>query len=308
MGIYNSSQAIKPSNEVFGHLSLSQKYTDWVGTFAQANFEPDYVQEDLNEKLLYTPVIPGELYSKLPDSLQRSCEPFKQSRERDLFLTGALSVLSGCMSSVSGTYSQRTVYPNLFSFIIAPAASGKSALSLAKELAMSYHRNMVKESKEQKRIYQLEMDQYKTTKSKVKNGSSNDSPPNRPNFKLLYIPANSSSAAVIAHLENSDGIGIICETEADTMGNSFKQDWGGYSDLLRKAFHHEPITYSRKFNDEFVEVELPRISVALTGTPSQVQGLITSAEDGMFSRFIYYTFRVKPVWRDVSPFDNVNLT
>lgn len=28
----------------------------------------------------------------------------------------------------------------------------------------------------------------------------------------------------------------------------------------------------------------------------------------MFSRFIFYTFRVKPVWRDVSPHDKVNLT
>jgi hypothetical protein len=55
-------------------------------------------------------------------------------------------------------------------------------------------------------------------------------------------------------------------------------------------------------------VEMPRISVALSGTPSQVQGLITSAEDGLFSRFIFYTFRVKPVWRDVSPHGKVNLT
>jgi len=214
------------------------------------------------------------------------------------------------MKGVLGTYDQRTVYPNLFSFAIAPAASGKSALSFAKELAMTNHRKMVQESKEKLKQYQMELEQYRAAKrGKKKDDTTPDAePPQKPKFKVLYIPANSSSAAVIGHLEQSEGIGIICETEADTMGNSFKQDWGGYSDLLRKAFHHEPVTYSRKTNDEFVEVEKPRISVALSGTPSQVQGLIASAEDGLFSRFIFYTFKVQPQWRDVSPQSKVNLT
>lgn len=277
---------------------------------ATVDLDKEEVENDLNSKLLNTPIIPSELYSKLPDFLQRSCQPFKHSRERDLFITGALTVLSGCMSSVSGTYDQRTVYPNIYSFIIAPAASGKGALALAKELAMTCHRKLLLESKENMRVYQLEMDQFKAAKrSKSKEGSvADDDSPIKPKFKILYIPANSSSAAVIGHLEQSDGVGIICETEADTMANTLKADFGGYSDLLRKAFHHEPITYSRKTNAEFVEVEKPRISIALSGTPSQVQGLIGSAEDGLFSRFIFYTFRLKPVWRDVSPSGKVNLT
>lgn len=54
---------------------------------------------------------------------------------------------------------------------------------------------------------------------------------------------------------------------------------------------------------------MPRLSVALSGTPSQVQSLIGSAEDGLFSRFIFYTFKVKSEWRDVSPkFGRINLT
>jgi hypothetical protein len=267
-------------------------------------------KEDFSDKLLTTPYIPYEVYHQLPQLLQDGCRHFQHPRERDLFLTGALTILSGCMKGVLGTYDQRTVYPNLFSFAIAPAASGKSALSFAKELAMTNHRKMVQESKKKMKQYQLELEQYRAAKrSKKKDDTTPEpEPPQKPKFKVLYIPANSSSAAVIGHLEQSEGIGIICETEADTMGNSFKQDWGGYSDLLRKAFHHEPVTYSRKTNDEFVEVEKPRVSVALSGTPSQVQGLIASAEDGLFSRFIFYTFKVQPQWRDVSPQSKVNLT
>jgi hypothetical protein len=118
---------------------------------------------------------------------------------------------------------------------------------------------------------------------------------------VVYIPANTSYAKILWHLEQNEGTGIICETEADTLGNVFKQEWGTYSDMLRKAFHHESISYSRKTNNEYFEIKKPRLSVALSGTPSQVQSLISSAEDGLFSRFIFYTYKVKPEWRDVSP-------
>ena len=87
-----------------------------------------------------------------------------------------------------------------------------------------------------------------------------------------------------------------------------KQEWGGYSDMLRKAFHHETISLSRKTNDEYISIKEPKISIALSGTPGQVGNLITSAEDGLFSRFIFYAFKVEQIWRDVSPYGNsINL-
>lgn len=53
----------------------------------------------------------------------------------------------------------------------------------------------------------------------------------------------------------------------------------------------------------------PRLSVALSGTPSQVTGLIASAEDGLFSRFMFYAYKVEQQWRDVSPYaSSINLT
>src|SRR5690606_37890820 len=67
------------------------------------------------------------------------------------------------------------------------------------------------------------------------------------------------------------------------------------------AFHHEPIAYTRKTDREFAEILSPQLSVVLSGTPSQVPNLIKSAEDGLFSRFLYYTFVSNQGWRDVSP-------
>ena len=255
-----------------------------------------------------TPIIPQSVYDNLPPILFESCNVFKGAREKDVFLTGALAILSGCLPNVSGLYSGSVVYPSLFSFILAPAASGKGALKFAKALADKYHSTQLEESKEARKIYEENLAAYKMLKSKGKL-EENQGMPQEPKFKVVYIPANTSNAKIIQHLDWNEGKGIICETEADTLGQTFKNDWGSYSDMLRKSFHHEKISVSRKTDAEFVEVNEPQLSVALSGTPKQVFNIIASAEDGLFSRFIFYVFKTDAVWLDPSPKGNpVNLT
>jgi hypothetical protein len=255
-----------------------------------------------------TPIIPQSVYDNLPPILFESCKVFKEPRERDTFLTGALAILAGCLPNVSGVYSGSVVYPSLFSFILAPAASGKGALKFAKALADKYHDKMVAESKEAFKIYEENLAAFKMLKGKGKLEEGQGMPV-APQFKVVYIPANTSNAKVIQHLDCNEGKGIICETEADTLGQTFKNEWGSYSDMLRKSFHHEKISSSRKTEGEFVEVNEPQLSVALSGTPKQIFNIISSAEDGLFSRFIFYVFKTDAVWMDVSPKGNpVNLT
>jgi hypothetical protein len=248
-----------------------------------------------------TPLIPPTVYAHLPPLLQSATDIFTDPRERDVFLTAALSILSGCLPNLRGLYDQRRQYPNLFSFIIAPAASGKSVLSFAKMLGDAIHQSLLDENEVALRQYRQELADYKLAVSSHRQGQPLPEEPQKPPFKLLYIPANASSAMVIKHLRDTSGAGIMCETEADTLGAVLKQDWGGYSDLLRKAFHFEKISYSRKASNEFYEISEPRLSVAISGTPNQVLRLIPSVEDGLFSRFLFYAFAVKSTWRDVSP-------
>lgn len=114
---------------------------------------------------------------------------------------------------------------------------------------------------------------------------------------------------MIKHIEDNEGFGVICETEADTLGQTFKNDWGSYSDILRQSYHHEKISISRKINKEYFEIDNPRLSVVLYGTPNQILKIIQSAEDGLFSRFMFYVFATNPEWLDLSPKSNlVNLT
>lgn len=264
--------------------------------------------QDEEDYLKNTPKIPQSVYDNLPPILFESCQVFKENREKDVFLTGALAILSGCLPNVSGVYSGSVVYPNLFSFILAPAASGKGALKYSKALADSYHDRVITESIEARKIYREELEAYGLLKKKNKL-ETKDEEPLEPKFKVVYIPANTSNARVIQHLDWNDGKGIICETEADTLGQTFKNEWGSYSDMLRKSFHHEKISVSRKTEGEFVEVNEPQLSVALSGTPKQVFNIIASAEDGLFSRFIFYVFKTDVFWLDPSPKGNpINLT
>jgi hypothetical protein len=100
-------------------------------------------------------------------------------------------------------------------------------------------------------------------------------------------------------LNDNKGIGLIFETEGDTLAQTFKSEHGNYSDGFRKAFHHEIISYNRRKDCEFVELETPRLSALLLGTPKQVSTLIPNAENGLFSRFIFYYMNILPVWKDV---------
>ncbi len=276
-----------------------------------ADFATDTLEKDTDDPLYKTPFIPDRIFTTLPALLKDSCESFDNKRERDVYLISALTVLSGCFETVSGEYSQRTVYPNLYSFIVAPAASGKGVMVFGKQLGSNIHSSLIEESKKQRTKYDLEVKAYNGLMKKSKKEEidlSTLTPPIEPPFKVLFIPGDVSSSRVIDHLVANGGTGTFCETEADTMAGSFNQDWGSFSDKLRKAFQHEPISYSRKGSSEFKEVDCPRLSVLLTGTPSQVGGIIKGVADGLFSRFCFYTFKGTTEWKPAFPKNKGNLT
>ena len=129
----------------------------------------------------------------------------------------------------------------------------------------------------------------------------------------IICPPDSSAAAVKGNLKLNIGIATICETEADTLSSTLQQEWGQFSDLMRKAFQHEPITFSRLGEKSMIKLEeipCPRLSICLSGTPNQIHGLIKGIEDGMFSRIMFYSFRNVdiPAFKDVFSDTGSNLT
>lgn len=244
--------------------------------------EPDLVQ---------LPNLPDSIFPELPMILQKVVEPSASKEDRDILLLGALTTISSSLPNIYGIYDCRKVSSNLYLFITAQASAGKGRLGYCKQIVQPIHKYLREQTELLKVQYEVEMTECNGKKGAIK--------PCKPLEKMLIIPANSSSTGIFQLLSDNEGTGLIFETEGDTLSQTLKSDYGNYSDGLRKAFHHEPISYFRRTEKEFVEIEHPCLSVLLSGTPKQVAALVPSAENGLFSRFIFYAMKVRPEWKDV---------
>lgn len=241
------------------------------------------------------PTFPPEVYRHLPKFLQDVTESGTSYAERDSLLLGALTVISGALPRIYGVYDRMRVFANLFFYLTARASSGKGRVSLCKRLVVPIDKMRQEEFAKRWEAYEEAMRVYEANKKKpdVKK-------PVPPPFLKLLIPANISATAFYRMLADNDGIGILSESEGDTLANSFASDYGDFSDGLRKAFHHEAISFHRRKDNEHCELEDPKLSASLTGTPKQVLTLIPEVENGLFSRFIfYYLEEPELVWKDV---------
>lgn len=247
-----------------------------------ANFADFATSEnkDINLVPNDTPYFSEDIYSKLPKLLCESSSLIHDKRQKDVYLISSLTVISGLLGNISGIYQNRRYSPNLYSFIVAPAGSGKGIMDFGKQLGMDVH------------------DYLKNNNTYTSDLALSEI---KPKSKKLFVPANISTAKLIKELSTNKESLIICENEADTLGEMQKQGWANYSDILRKAFHHETVSYSRLKDDVELEINNPKLSVILTGTPDQVNKIIPSDSNGLFSRFIFYCFEASPKWNDVTP-------
>ena len=217
---------------------------------------------------MQTKTIPNfafEVKDKLPQILQSVVNHSASSAEADMMLMGAITTLSASLPNVYGIYDQNRVFPNLYLFVNAKASAGKGRLNMCKGLI--------------KPIIQEQL--------AVADAQS------------LILPANSSATAIYKQLALNNGHGLIFETEADTLNIAMRNSFGNFSDGLRKAFHHEPISYLRRKENERIEIREPHLSVVLSGTPKQCHKLIPSAENGLFSRFAILHLESNNAWSDV---------
>ena len=239
---------------------------------------------------------PVQVFDQLPQILKEGCKLFPHGAERDIALIGCLAVLSGCLPSVFGKYDHKSVGTNLFFFIIAPASAGKGSLTWTKYLGERIHQSKRERSREARIQYEEAIKVMNRQKGKK---STNEEPPTMPKQEMLFIPANVSASAFLTALDENDGRGTLFCTEADTLSGSLQKEWGNFSDIIRSSFHHESVSLLRSTNKTFTEIGKPYISILLSGTPKQVRNLIPDAENGLFSRFGYYSFDLEPKMKNV---------
>ena len=254
-----------------------------------------WLEEDGMEEI-ETPCFPEELYENLPPIIRKPTILFTDQRERDVYLIGLFAALSSWMPKVQGVYDGKNLGANLFIFISAPASSGKGTLYWIRKICKEVYRTLKFRYEEALRSYEIQLAEYEEAKKE----NPDIIKPQKPQKPKFIIPGNISSAAMIACIHANKYFGLIFETEADTLANTLSNnDWGNFTDILRKSFHHEPVSYMRKKDNEDIEIEKPFLSLLLSGTPSQITKLVSNVENGFFSRILFYDFPVKNIWKNV---------
>lgn len=266
------------------------------------NVAVSFVESQAEDRTL--PLLDPSVYTNLPSILRKAVDTMHIRQEKDLVLIGSIVTLSSVLLPFRTIFHGRTIFPNMFLFVPGPAGSGKGRLDFCYRLVRPIHNDKRELWQLQQEEYKQELDRYRALSKKEK---ANTTSPVKPPITLLRVPAN-CSATSFAEAMADNGNMLMFETEGDTVVNTFKSDYGNYSDNFRKAFAHEEFGYLRRGNDsEEKEVHNPRLSVVLSGTPEQVKSLIPNAENGLLSRFIFYTLSATDEWLDgFSGYDTEN--
>jgi hypothetical protein len=232
--------------------------------------------------LSQTPVIPRMFYAALHPELSAACEALREGYERDVFVMGLLPCLTAAMPNIRTKYARRWRSLALMIAIGASAGSGKGTMSLAAETIRPIDESLRERSEYERAEWEM---------IDPKERKTEPCPP----FRRLRIGADSSLRAITDALADNEERGLIFETEIKVLAAALKQDWGDFKGLLLKAAEQEPYERERK-EDGPAYLRAPEIAAALSGTPRSFRKWMEDAEDGLFSRFLFYYFEAAPVW------------
>ena len=292
--------------------------TSPTGVVNNENIEKSTVLGCFNENvgvsdLSYLSYFPSELHlpvtgytfsdklplEDLPAFLAPIYEVHDNSVDRDKMLLGALNIISGLMGGANGTadchcgiyglYDARRVYAPLYNIVYGAAGSSKGEIAFCKRIAAPVKQEMRRQYEYEKQQYEQQMAQYEA-QGKGKAKADRGEAPKEPPYRAPFVPGNSSSSAVYRAMDANGGWGMMFETEADTVSAMIASDYGNYSDLMRKAHHHEPISMNRVTDRIHIDIDEPKLSVFLTCTPGQLSALFTASsfENGLGSRILFY--------------------
>ena len=285
-----------------GTMGTAGTTPDFPHTCARCNKVENDVSDDTDEEEQLTEG--SEPYSPLPtfpqdyvwpELLEKIISFGKKPEQRDVLLLGAFTVLGASLSHVVRCqYGRKWQAPCMQTFIVAPSAAGKSALTWVRLLIEPIHDKIRNEVKEAMKTYRREKAAYDSLGKERRNQEAPVLPPNR----MFLIPGNNTGTGILQNIMDSNGTGIIFETEADTISTAIGTDYGHWSHTLRRAFDHDFLSYNRRTDQEYREVKKSYLSILISGTPAQVKPLIPSAENGLFSRQIFYYMPAIHKWQN----------
>jgi Protein of unknown function (DUF3987) len=247
----------------------------------------------------------SEVYNNLPPKLKAILDMIADPRKKDTALQGIITALSGAFSRwrfYHGSDADVKEYSaHILALTVGAAGSGKGLTRygyILVEMIATRALEMYKESLAKYKIAKSEYDRQKRLSDKEGKSSLELIEPEKPpKYRFAMSASDTTQAALVEILFHNPIGGFAYDSEVDTMvqGNA-KKDFGGFSDVIRKVFHHEPLARQRKGDGESYVVSSPRLALQLSGTHDQLKKLIPTEYNGLFSRVWYYI--IPPVFQE----------
>ena len=295
---HDNYKPFRPSNnsqisETFKSSSGGAEMRNQRKTQAPVTEEYDY------ERFVYNETFSDKLSEEELPSLLREVMATQQGAEnKDKVTLAALTLWSGEMPNVRGLYRYNLVSSPFYTLFNAPSGiANKGAVEACLQLVMPIEWEIRRKQQEEFEEYERQSAEFRAMDPKKRK----DMPePKEPKYRSVFIAGNSSSAVFYECLDANGGRATVFETEADVLASVLSQDWGQWSDLLRRAYHHERLTLSRKQDHIHVVIENPELSVLLTCTPGQIPALLpaTQVENGLANRFLFYCMKGAEGWEN----------
>jgi hypothetical protein len=273
------------------------------------------LQQVLNDNPDYfPPTIPDEVFLNLPAPIAEAVNQYDTLEEKSIALLSTITASASGLNGIRFPLRHNDYYLNLYLIIIGPPASNKSiALHARKILEKISIRNESNYKANKTRYKEFLKQKQHAKKTATNNPTIDDSSLNyrdleieatEPKPKYAILPGDISSSALINLIDKNDGNGIIFDSEAQTILNAFKQEWGSnVATVLLKSFGNEPVELMRASLDSMISIPKPKLSVLLTGNPEHLNGLVKTITNGLYSRFCVFRTQ-KTSWKDVNPEEN----
>ena len=301
---YGKAQAEHGANRRENKVTGGKKLAT-LATFATKDTEkypPVEEEEDIVVNQNVTPTLPyvdKDLFNAAPALLGDMIRPGLEGRQRDMATVSALTMLSTVMPHVRGSYHDGTIAPTLYLYIVARAGSGKGVINGMYQLLRPWHYYVRSKSASYVKKNREEIEAYEDAVARSK---KNGKPVmiTRPEEILqmeLKIAGPITQAKLVQQLKaNEHYPALMQESEIGVLIEAINNDHGKYTYLLNQIAHQEMIDRS-SISGGTVSCDRPLMGLLTSGTFGQFARFIPSADDGLFSRFLAYTFNEAPKWK-----------
>jgi hypothetical protein len=237
----------------------------------------------------------------LPGLLNELCRHYAPGIEQTVALAAGLAVLSGVMPNTRVEHFDKQYGLHIMFCLVARSGGGKAILDQCAELARLVAKSVEEDNRRKNEDWHVEKASL-TGKDRAQDRM--DLGP-EPFMASAMIPANASKSYVLKAVQAAGETALMVETEIDTLTSANAQEWGDFTDLVRKAFHHEDYRMGRigaGSAGESVVIERPSLAIGISGTWGQFEKLFgDNVDNGFFNRFGFLISNASRSYRSPRP-------